>query len=82
MRPYTMKEFNSLFGIGQGITIRRKCEPHIEYEIIIHTKMYNTFTNEFVVWIGDNPFSLNGLFENFERRSLNGTWVCFGMEEA
>lgn len=79
MRPYTMKEFNTLFGIGQGITIRRKCEPHIEYEITIHTKMYNTFTNEFIVWIGDNPYSLEGLFENFERRLLNGTWKEFGI---
>jgi hypothetical protein len=77
-----MKEFNSLFGIGQGITIRRKCERHMEYELIIHGKAYNTFTKEFAVWIGDTPYSLEGLFENFERRALNGTWVCFGMEEA
>lgn len=80
-RPYTIDEFYEKFSIGQPIRYRRKGD------VLVRCLILNGYADskrdaEGTIYIGDIPYALDELFNNYEWHDGDSqTWEKFGVEE-
>jgi hypothetical protein len=79
-RPYTFKEFFNKFIVGQPIRHRRKADA-VERYLILNGYVDDKEVHYQYVHIGNIPYSLDELFNEYEYQNTLGKWVPFGVEE-
>lgn len=81
-RPFTLKEFQRNFEIGKPIKFRRKYNSTSETYLIYLGYTFSEIEHEYFenVFIGNNSYYLNELFEKYEYE-IDDVWKPFGVKE-
>ena len=77
-RALTIDEFIDRFHIGEVIVVKNKATPNTVYPVLFVGYLENG-ENEMNIILGQCKFSLQELFQSYER-FYNGRWYPFGVE--